>query len=122
MTALKTALPGALTFNAALNMKTNPYLAEVTDLLAMLTAAGFTLHGVDDGGECIETYATLEATADAICGVDEAHLYVRTPEGKGRCLFIVLGNSPGELVNDWNPHPALDVVIAAHADKWEASR
>jgi hypothetical protein len=40
------------------------------------------------------------------------------PDGERRTLFLVLGNSPGELVSDYGCHDLLDVVTDAHYTEW----
>jgi hypothetical protein len=99
----------------------HPDTNAVNSLLAHLVANGFTIHSVDDGGD---TYLnpTIEEAAGHILGVDESHLIVTHPSVPSRknpntlarmSLFIVLGNSPWELVCDHsNTEPLTSCVDA----------
>lgn len=88
----------------------HPYAAEVDRLLAKLEKHGFTPADVDDTEELVKT-PTWEAVKEAILAVDECRVWVKTMEGKEVCLFIVLGNSPGELVADYTVNTVLDKVL-----------
>jgi hypothetical protein len=97
------------------------YNDEVSYLLARLVRAGFALV------ECSHEYRTLytlEKHADflsELCACDEVTLTVRLGDAKPRRLFLVFGNSPGELVSDWSipsdvPSPdALETILDAYA-------
>jgi len=55
---------------------------------------------------------------EQLVACDEAKLYVRV-KGRVRWLYLVLGNSPGKIVSDYNCDPVLDNVVDAHYDEWE---
>jgi hypothetical protein len=87
--------------------KPHPHLTETRSLLRHLSAAGFQPYKVDDMGdddmEPVTKSENLEELAQAAYAVDEALLYVRQADGQPLArLFLVYGNSPGELVCDWN--------------------
>lgn len=115
---MKTTTPN--TVQSPAPRKVRDYRPETYSLLLALLAGGFTLEGVDDGDSILQAINDPHKAADAITAVDEAHLYVRhTLTAKRCCLFIVLGNSPGELVNDHSGNPELERVVSAEADKWQ---
>lgn len=92
----------------------HPYMEEVMMNIIALIEAGFTLTKVDyergwGEGEGVEVVTSTDAAtiAEAICAVDESHLYIETPSGCEAWVFFVLGNDRGEAVNDWfTPDPA----------------
>lgn len=87
--------------------------AELLSLLAALVAAGFSLHSCDNGGgREAPTVANLTAC-------DECHLFLRRGETRAT-IFLVFGNSPGELCCDYSAHPELERVISAESDKFSA--
>lgn len=94
------------------------YTKEIKSFLNSLIAAGFSLHSVDNG-EGRETAGTVEMATALIDATDESHLFVAHPNYEKRAtIFIVLGNSPGELVCDYTDWPELEVVVSAHYDKF----
>ena len=74
---------------------------------------------VDDG---YEEYTTIEAMVNNLTSVDEAWLTVRNPEGKEKNLYLVYGNSPGELVCDYHCDPLIDKATSEHSEKWEVRK
>lgn len=119
----------------------NDWKPETRALLASLRAAGFTIAAGNngEGKDFAPTDYALPEDADGtkaehaflgeLLACDEASLFVTHPAhegGKRRVwLFLVLGNSPGELVSDYGiPSTAevaalLDTVTRAHGDSWE---
>ncbi len=111
----------------------NDWRPETRSLLHRLVAAGCTLIGCNNGEDvCYASEAVANAKkpnvkrckdeADFISeltATDEAELVVKTPEGKARTLYLVLGNNPGELVSDYHVPPVLDSVTEAHGKEWE---
>lgn len=98
------------------------YKPETQSLLDDLKAAGFTIrHGSNGGDEDEDFKGDIPAAdfLDLLTACDDARLYVTAPDGKKLALYLVFGNEPGELVNDYHYHPALDAVVSANADKWE---
>ena len=102
-------------------MKTeeHPYYEEVKSLLERLVAGGATLDYVEDGFGA-EPAETIDAALDVILSVDESNILLRTPEGEKRCLEIILGNDPGELVSDYTADSFLDRITEEHSEHWSA--
>lgn len=98
-------------------MKYNDYKPETKSLLNALTKAGFTLLEGNNGDENFP--ATKPDFLEELTAADEARLWVKTPEGKRKGLYLVFGNSPGELVCDYHVDPALEAVIDAESAKWD---
>lgn len=98
-------------------MQYRDYKPETQSLLDDLKAAGFTIRGCDNG-ETRAKYENPDFMAELLA-TDEVRLYVTAPDGAKLILFLVFGNEPGELVCDYETHPALDAVVSANADKWE---
>lgn len=121
-----------------MNMKTNApqthrilndWKPETRSLLKALVAAGFTLVEGDNGEFKFKFKGNLNKFIENLIACDEAHLYVTDPNGKRRWLWLILGNSPGEIASDYSvgtetPGVAdpLDVVTQAHYDKWEGRK
>lgn len=105
----------------------NDWAPEVKDLLTALTTAGFTLSSGDNGEERFTFKdGKLDEFIANLIACDESRLYVKDPSGHKRWLYLVLGNSPGELVSDYSC-PAddkvtnhLDPLVDAHYEKWSA--
>lgn len=107
------------------------YRKETYSLLKRLEKAGFKLIAANDG---MDTYDlkqyfsenTAAHATDIACSVDEAWVTVAR-DGYTFTLYLVYGNSPGELVCDygWNraadetPTLAdLDQLTEDHYDEW----
>jgi len=54
---------------------------------------------------------------EELFGCDDATLCVRTG-GRLKAMYLVYGNSPGELVCDYHVCDVLDRVTEAHYAKW----
>jgi len=110
-----------------MNNMINDWAPEVKDLLTALTAAGFTLRKGDNGEDKFNfEEGKLDSFIENLIACDESRLYVTDPSGNKRWLYLVLGNSPGELVADYSC-PAddkatdhIDPVTDAHYEKWSA--
>lgn len=101
------------------------YVPEVRSLLRAMNAAGIFLRAIDNGGGNVPAASlkTSAAQLAEITAADDCRLSVICPDGKGRGVYLVFGNSPGELVADYlTGCPVLERVITAHADKWETRR
>jgi len=100
-------------------MKINDFKPETRDLLNSLIAAGY-MPTKGDNGEEKFAYNNENQVGfiDNLTACDESRLYVRCPDGKVRWLYLVLGNSPGELVCDYLVDAGLDSVTDAHYEKW----
>lgn len=101
----------------------NDWKPEVRSLIATLAANGCTLVQ-SDNGEDVMAFAdgTMAEFVEHLIACDEAHLRVQMPDGERRTLYLVLGNSPGELVCDYGVHDVLDKVTEAHYNKWEGRK
>lgn len=95
------------------------YEPETRSLLQSLTAAGFVLLLVDNGGTDVPFTGDLDSFVEECMGADEARLYVRAPDGRRVGLFLVYGNSPGELVADHHIHAQLETVVVTHGKQWD---
>ena len=113
----------------------------VFSFLRCVWASGYNIAAVDDGddgdGFKQEPPAGLvlnardgspsglmQWAADILCGVDEAWLFLRNPNGARVSLFIVLGNAPSELVSDFAADSqedldAFEAVYLPWSDSWE---
>lgn len=100
-------------------MKQNNFKPETNDLLDALLAAGYTPTKGDNGEDRFNYLPeTRDDFVSSLLACDEARLYVKCPDRKVRWLYLVLGNSPGELVSDYLVDAGLDAVTGAHYDKW----
>lgn len=101
----------------------NNWKPEVGSLLHKLTKAGCKLIAGNNGDEDFKAEdMTLAKFIENLIACDEAHLYVQTPAGKRRWVYLVLGNSPGELVCDYTCDDVLDAVTDAHYTQWESRK
>lgn len=50
---------------------------------------------------------------------DDATLVVTNGDGRLLSIYLVYGNSYGELPADYSKHPALEKAIEEHSDKWD---
>ena len=96
----------------------NDWIPETKDLLTALIAAGFTLTSVDNGESRTKFDGDLDKFIVEATATDESHVYMRAPDGKKVWIYLVLGNSPGEIASDYVVHDDLDKVTEAHYDKW----
>lgn len=117
----------------------NDWEPETRSLLERLVAAGCTLLEGDNGEYKFkfperttpENYpAAVAKFIEDLTACDESHLWVKVP-GYDRpfWLFLVYGNSPGELVSDYScpkdlPYNdtsfALNPVTMSHYDEWSS--
>lgn len=98
----------------------NNWRPEVGSLLKRLVNAGITIIHATNGEDL--TYPkgpSLVPLVDTLTATDEGAVRVKLPDGEFRSLFLVLGNSPGELVSDYGVHPLLDTVTEAHFAEWD---
>lgn len=109
------------------NKMINDWEPEVLSLLKTLQTAGFVLESSDNGEDRYEhpDGAPLGKLIEELTACDEARLYVTHPEAPGKTLwfYLVLGNSPGELVADYScpagPLEAiLEKVTSGHYESW----
>lgn len=75
--------------------------AGIRQAIRALRGAGYTLVEVWDGEETVPVKNESEAVA-AITAVDDATLFVRTPEGdRDPWVRFVMGNDPEEVICDY---------------------
>lgn len=75
--------------------------AGIRQTIRALKAAGYTLLEVWDGGDEMVKVKTETEAIDAIMAVDDAHLFVRTPDGDyNPWVRFVMGNDPEEVICD----------------------
>lgn len=101
------------------------YVPEVSSLLAALTAAGFTVNAINNGDGFIPAARVGDLTAQLteITACDDCQVQLLCPDQILRTLYLVYGNSPGELVCDYHcGSSALDTVIQTEGAKWETKR
>lgn len=90
--------------------------AAIRQTIRALKGAGYTLLEVFDGEDTVEVKTETEAL-DAITAVDDATLFVRTPEGdRNPWVRFVLGNDPEEVVCDYVV--SLSSVIDPLTESW----
>ncbi len=100
----------------------NNWRPEIRSLIKSLVAAGCQITGADNGEDEVKFNGkNMSKIVDCLTACDEAWLYVTTPtlRTKKRALFLVLGNDPGELVNDYSDDPAIKLATDAHCVLWE---
>lgn len=107
----------------------NNWKPETRSLIRELVKAGFVLHSADnlnDDDSEMQFAGNMSKFLDHLLACDSARLYIRCPNSRVTVwLFLVLGNSPGELVSDWaipsdkTDAALLDKVCGAHGKKWE---
>jgi hypothetical protein len=95
----------------------NDFAPEFRSLVATLKKHGATIVSVSNGGPRIP-YESAEFESEALA-CDEAHLYVMLPDGKKGSLYLVYGNSPGEIAADYSVHPVIEAATDEHYQKWD---
>lgn len=100
----------------------NDWAPETRSLLGRLVDAGFKVVSGHNGEDKFryDERRPHDFVANLIA-CDESHLFVKSPAGKKIWLYLVLGNSPGEIVADCSTgeDEALESVLDKHADEWE---
>lgn len=97
----------------------NDWKPEVESLLKDLIAAGCTLQHGDNGEDEFRFGNDMDKFIENLTACDEARLHVSTPLRKSAWLYLVFGNSPGELVSDYIVDDTLDKVTEYHYAAWE---
>lgn len=98
----------------------NNWQPEVRSLLHTLKTHGFVIRSVNNGENV--TASDSPDFIPEIMACDEAYLYVTAPSGKRGVLFLVFGNSPGELVCDHSEDTALEAVADEHYTRWNSRK
>lgn len=90
--------------------------AGIQQTIRALRAAGYTLVEVFNGDENVPVKTETQAI-DAIMAVDDATLFVRTPEGDyNPWVRFVLGNDPEEVICDHGE--SLSPVLDPLTESW----
>lgn len=99
----------------------NDWEPETRSLLHTLKNHGFALLKVDNGEDVSEFESVpYDEFVSECMACDESWLYVSHPSvGRAWCLYLVYGNSPGELVNDHHDHPLLSAAVEEHNARWD---
>lgn len=102
----------------------HPFDKEVRSLLATLKRHKLVVSSVDDG--CSDVPILDQPAADTILSVDDSTVTVDWATGRTARLYIILGNSPGELVADWTEPQdtpamitALNKAMSEHTNRWD---
>ena len=91
----------------------------IEDAIKHLLDQGLTLYSVDNGDDEEVLVNTINEAVEEIDGVDEAHLYVKNPDGKKRWIFFVMGNEPEEIMSDYICDPLIEKAFDIFCNKWE---
>jgi hypothetical protein len=98
-------------------------------LLKTLEKHGCTVIAGSDGCERFtRSKMTLAQFVENVLGCDEGYLYVNTPEfhhfrkGRAASMYLVYGNSPGEIVCDYTDCESLNKATAEHYEKWDGTK
>jgi hypothetical protein len=101
----------------------NNWKPEVLGLIRTLERHGCVIVSGDNGEYRFKREdSTLAKFIEDLIACDEAHLHVTLPNGKRAWLYLVLGNSPGELVCDYScpeGYEVLDKATEEHYTRWE---
>lgn len=101
----------------------NDWVPETKSLLQTLQKHGLKILSVDNGENQTSFLAVpLDEFINETIACDEAWLKVETPDGKKKTLYLVYGNSPGELVSDYTISPEIDAATSEHYDSWEGRK
>jgi hypothetical protein len=100
----------------------NDFRPETKALIETLRKHGFTTVGYSNGDDKMP-YTTDEDLIEELCGVDESWLYLLDLNQRQFIVYLVLGNSPGELPADYQYKPgadctAIDAAIEEHYNSW----
>lgn len=97
------------------------YKVETHSLLKTLEGHGFRVNYVKDG----EGYVHHDGFVDNLMSCEEGTMYVdHLSTNTNTWVYLVYGNSPGELVCDYgvsknvNADKALDTVVEKHYEQW----
>lgn len=97
----------------------NNWKKVVSSLFHNLKQAGFTPFEVNNGDEDESTPTWKEALEEATA-CDEASVYLKHPDSQKLIwLYIVLGNSPEELVADYSVFEPIEAPLAKFSSVWE---
>lgn len=99
----------------------NDWRPETKSLVARLVDAGCTIVRGDNGEDEFKFTGDMDAFIAELIACDESHLFVITPHSgtNQKWIYLVFGNSPGELPSDYIVDQTLDEVTKAHYNEWE---
>jgi hypothetical protein len=98
----------------------NDFRPEVRSLFKTLKAHDFTILAVNNGDEWVKlSDVSITEFLEETVAADEAVLLVRYTDDRKYKLYLVFGNSPGELVCDHTDFDPLSEAVEEHCDKWE---
>ena len=101
----------------------NDWVPETKSLLQTLQKHRLTILSVDNGENQVNFIdVTLNEFINETMACDEAWLKVEAPDGKKKTLYLVYGNSPGELVCDYTVCPEIDAATDEHYEAWEGRK
>jgi len=103
-----------------MKQKINDWRPETTALINRLIAAGAKIQFGSNGEDSMPWVGeeSKDKFVENLIACDEARLYVQI-NGHNLWLYLVLGNSPGEIVSDYQCDEVLDKVVDAHYAEWE---
>jgi len=106
-----------------MKQKINDWRPEVRALIIRLLEHGVEILRGDNGEDeftfpNVSSVGPRERFVENLVACDEARLFVRV-NNVHHWLYLVLGNSPGEIVSDYSVNPVLDLVTEAHYAEWE---
>lgn len=93
-------------------------MPETLSLLNLLLAAGFEIKKTSNG-EDEKEFSSIKSAAKHLQEGDDGFLMVVNPHGAAKTLYLLYGNSPGELVADYTIDEGLDHITSLHFSKWE---
>lgn len=93
----------------------------VKHLFDTLKANGIEVVSVDNSGGVEKLVENPADFINEAVACDECDVYVNVPVWGKRCLYLVYGNEPFELVADYQTCPRLDEVLTAWSDTWEGT-
>jgi hypothetical protein len=98
----------------------NDFRPEARSLFKTLKFWGFTPYSVNNGGDTVKlSDVGVKEFLEETVAADEANLRVAYTGGKKYSLYLVFGNSPGELVCDHTDFDPLNEAVEAHGEMWE---
>jgi hypothetical protein len=98
----------------------NDWAPETRSLLKTLTKHGLTILAVDNGEYTTKRAGiTLAKFVEECMACDDAWLRVQTPDGAKKTIYLVYGNSPGELPADYSVCDLIDAATDEHYNRWD---
>ena len=95
------------------------YELETRSLMETLAKHNFTAKWCRNGeGNVRFDDVSYEEFLAELHACDDATLIVTNGDGRYLSIYLVYGNSYGELAADYSQHPALEKALDEHSDKW----